>query len=467
MKTIKEKLIRHRKKLIIGITSFFCTLILVYFGAAAYFINHYYTGTEINGIDVSGKSVKEVEELMKAELLDYNLTLHEREGKSEKITALDVGLKYEQEKAFRGLKEEQSPYKWISSLFKREGYKITVGITYDKELLKKRVDRLDCFDINNIIEPKNPSFKYNGKSYSIISEIRGNKVDKDVLYKHVEKAIANKETSIDLEAIDCYIKPQFTSKSQEIIEVQNSLNKYVASKITYNFGEKKEVLDGAIINTWLSVDENYVVTFDEENVKTYVSSLAEKYNTAGRSVQFVTSSGKTIKINRGDYGWSVNKIKEIEALTAAIKEGKTEEREPIYSQKAFSYSDTGIGNTYVEVDMANQHVWFYKDGKLIVDGPTVTGNVSAGHTTPEGIFSLKYKTVNTVLRGPGYAAPVSYWMPFNGGIGLHDASWRNTFGGNIYKTNGSHGCINLQYNVAKEIYNNIQAGVPVICHNNQ
>lgn len=467
MEEIKESVNNSHKKLIIGAISFCCILILIYFGIAAYFINHYYWGTEINGINASGKSVKEVKEQMESELQMYRLTIKERDGKSEQITANEIGLKYEQEEIFYNLKDEQNAFKWVSSLFNKEDYKITVKTTYDRELLKKRVDSLDCFDINSTVEPKNPSFKYEGSSYVIVDEVKGNKVDKDILYKHSENAIAKLETSVDLEAIDCYEKPQYTSKSQKIIEVKDILNKYVSSKITYTFGESKETLDGVTINTWLTVDGNFVVTFAEERVKDFVDSLAEKYNTFGKLQTFVTSSGKKIKINNGDYGWAINRTKETEVLIAAIKEGKTLVKEPAYKQTAISHDNSGIGNTYVEVDMANQHVWFYKNGKLIIDGPTVTGNVSGGHTTPEGIYSLKYKIINTVLRGPGYAAPVSFWMPFNGGIGLHDASWRDSFGGNIYKTNGSHGCINLQYNVAKGIYNNIQAGTPVICHNNR
>jgi len=56
-------------------------------------------------------------------------------------------------------------------------------------------------------------------------------------------------------------------------------------------------------------------------------------------------------------------------------------------------------------------------------------------------------------------------MPFNGGVGLHDASWRSTFGGKIYVTGGSHGCINLPRSAAETIYNNISAGTPVLVYN--
>src|SRR5699024_3420396 len=109
--------------------------------------------------------------------------------------------------------------------------------------------------------------------------------------------------------------------------------------------------------------------------------------------------------------------------------------------------------------------YFYKEEKLLVESDFVSGNVARGYTTPPGAYPLTYKERNATLRGQGYASPVSYWMPFNGGIGMHDASWRSSFGGTIYKTNGSHGCINLPYAAAKTIYENISKGMPVLCYN--
>jgi lipoprotein-anchoring transpeptidase ErfK/SrfK len=466
-KSIKEKLKKNRKKIIIILAIFLCTLLIIYFGTAIYFMNRYYYGSEINGIDVSLKPVNEVMEQLESQLQTYKLNITERGGRVEQIMAADIGLKYNPENAFQSFKDGQNPFNWLSSLFNEEGYKLTVGTSYDEKMLKEQIDSLQCFDDSNIVEPKNASIKYEGNSYVIVDEINGAKVDKDILFMHAKETVDKKETTIDLEAIDSYIKPQYTSKSQKIIKARDILNKYVSTKITYTFGENEEVVDASIISDWLSVDDNYKVTFTEEKVKEYVDELAEKYNTLGKSKKFVTTAGKTISIKRGDYGWSINKTKETEFLTEAIKEGLIETKEPAYNQTALSHASNGIGNTYVEVDMANQHLWFYKNGKLVVDGPVVTGNVSRGYTTPEGVYRLKYKTRDAVLRGEDYASPVSFWMPFNGGIGLHDASWRSVFGGRIYRTNGSHGCINMQYKVVEVVYNNIRTGTPVICHNNR
>ena len=256
-----------------------------------------------------------------------------------------------------------------------------------------------------------------------------------------------------MESIDCYIKPQYTSKSQSVIEAKEMLNKYVSSKITYTFGEREEILDGSIINKWLIVDENFGVAIDEEKAKNCIDVFSNNYSEVGNMRNFITSSGETINIHGGDYSCIINTAKEVQDLSAVIKEGKVIIKEPTY-----------ILTAYVEIDFAEQHLWFYKNGSLIVQGDIVSGNMDSINATPEGIYNLKLKKRNAILRGPGYASPVDFWMPFNGGIGIHDATWRGAFGGNIYKTDGSHGCINCPCNLAEAIFDNIEEGTPVICY---
>lgn len=95
----------------------------------------------------------------------------------------------------------------------------------------------------------------------------------------------------------------------------------------------------------------------------------------------------------------------------------------------------------------------------------------AERQTPPGIFQLYYKKSPSVLKGKmlengkyEYERPVTYWMPFNGGIGFHDASWQPYFGGNRFREGGgSHGCINLPADKAAELYNRIDESVPIVC----
>lgn len=174
----------------------------------------------------------------------------------------------------------------------------------------------------------------------------------------------------------------------------------------------------------------------------------------------------------GPYGWKIDQTAETDNLVLMAQTGINQEREVQFSQQAASHSAADWGNTYAEVDFGAQHVYMYENGALTWDAPCVTGNVSKNYTTPEGIYSLTYKQTDRVLRGAKqadgtyeYESHVDYWMPFNGGIGFHDASWRSKFGGTIYQYSGSHGCINLPVDKAKLLYEKVYKGMPVLCHN--
>ncbi len=464
---IQERLIglvKTHRKIFLGVGISLSVLFFIYLGIAYFFTSRFYFGTTINGVNVSGKKVEEVKGIMGAELDAYTLTLKGRGGKTQKIRASEVGLRYRSEEDLLKLHESQNPYHWVVGCFNRDATQKTMAYAYDEIRLKDRIQRLPYLDEKNIVDPRNPSFRYVKGSYRIIDGLPGNRLDVDVLTRQVAKAILRGDTELDLEATSCYIQPKYTPTSSKTLRNKEVLDRYVSTEITYELGGRKEILNGDTIHQWIHVNEDFEVELDVDQVRAYVDELAKKYNTVGRTRKFKTSLGKTVKVGGGDYGWAIDRPKEVETLVAAIKYGERTTRQPVYHQTAFAKGPNDIGDTYVEIHLAGQHIWFYRKGKLIVHGDIVTGDMSKNYTTPRGIYRLKYKAKNVVLRGPGYAAPVTFWMPFNGGIGIHDASWRRSFGGNIYKTNGSHGCINCPYNVAKDIYNNIQPGTPVICY---
>lgn len=453
-----ESINKHSKykTLLTGLIIALSTLLFYYLVISMFFINHFYIGTIINGTNVSCRSVKATEMMMTSDLNAYTLKLVEREGMSETISAGEVNLEYETD-VFKKLKDNQQPFNWLYACFNTADSNYTVAVTYDERLLDERINGLSCFDFDKIVEPQNASFEYINyeNRYAIIDEIQGNKVNKEKLKIHVADALLNREIELDLDLMDCYINPKYTSNSQKVKETRNTLDKYVSTQIKYTFGNNKEQIEGSEITNWLRVNENLEVIIEEEKVREYVNTLCERYNISGRTRNFKTTSGELIQIDGGDFAYSINESKEIENIILAIKEGKIKEMEP-------SYCD--IGSTYVEINLSMQHIWFYKDYSLIVEGDIVTGNVRSGHTTPKGVYRLKYKAKNVVLRGPDYAAPVTFWMPFNGGIGMHDANWRSIFGGEIYKTDGSHGCINCPYHIVEVIYNNIEVETPVVCY---
>ena len=460
---IQTTIHNHKKTIKVSMISFSIFLVL-YLLISMYFSNHFYYGFVINGINASGKTVEEVDKDLLMESKTYTLNLEERNGVKEQIKATDIGLKYNAKDKIQALKDNQNSFAWIYEVFNSKKSELSGIVTYDEKLLKKHFDKLSCFDSKKIIDPKNPSFKYSDKGYTIIKEVMGNKINSKHLYSNVVNAINKGETRINLETTNQYINPKYTSTSKEVKNTKILLDKYVASKITYTFTGGKEVLDGSIIHNWLVVNENLAISFDENKIENYVGEIAKNYNTYGKERDFVTSSGATAKVSGGDYGWLVNRTGEVKDLIVAIKGGQTITKNPQYTQTAVSCDVNDIGNTYVEINMTKQHMWFYKNGSLVIEGDVVTGDVSKKTATPTGVYKLKYKVKDFTLKGPGYSTPVNCFMPFNGGIGIHGANWRDTFGGSIYLENGSHGCVNAEDSFAMKIYNNIDANTPIICY---
>ena len=463
MKQIKIMVLSKRKikKNILILT---VSIIGIYIVISIYFINHFYFHTEINGVNVSLKAHNNVLNIMKEFIHSYDLQLLERNGDIEVITSREIGMQYNKNNNISHVKQLQNPFLWIGSLFKSNKYYVKDLYKYNKTLLDNKINKLNCLNEKFIEQPQSVKFKYSDGSYEIIKENNGNLIKADHFVKAINSYIVTGRTKLDLNKMNCYVNPMYTLQSEKTYRTQKLLNKYVATKITYRFGSVTEQLDGTIIHHWLIVDENLEVILCKQAVTNYTNALSKKYNTVGITREFQTSTGKNIELKGGLYGWKINRDAETEALFNHIKHGDVIEKEPIYSQKAFSREGNEIGNTYVEVNITKQHLWFYQDGKLIVQGSIVTGNPYRGNATLVGVYMINYKQKDVTLTGPDYESKVNYWMPFFGNIGLHDATWRYRFGGEIYKRNGSHGCVNLPLYIAKRIFEVIEEGTPVIIY---
>ena len=425
----------------------------------------FFPNTVINGVDASEKTVEEVKELIASQIDGYVLTLNQRGGAKEQITKADIGLHSEFDGSLEEMLSEQKPLSWWGHRKKETEYQIATMIAYDEELLQKKIDSLECFNEEKVQAPVNAyvSDYISGQGYTVVPEEPGNLLEKEVVEAGITLAIQNLKEDVSFEELNAYVKPEVTSTDEELVKVADSLNKHTNVTVTYKFGDKTEVLSGETIHDWISVNADKTIGLDRDKVAAYVKSLADKYNTAYKKKTLKTSYGKEVTISSGFYGWRINQSAETDELYGIIRSGESQTREPIYSQKANSHGANDYGNTYVEINLTAQHLFFYKDGKLLVESDFVSGNSSKGYDTPPGAYPITYKERNATLKGEDYRTPVDYWMPFNGGIGFHDADWQPYFGGDRYLTGGSHGCINLPPENAGQLYSLIQYDVPIIC----
>ena len=470
---MKNKDLRNRKesvktqKIIIGCSLLMVSiLVIAYLCVSQFYKDHFYARTFINGTDCSNLTVEEAKEKIATHVNTYVLTIKERNDVTEKISAADIGLTCTFDKDVSELLENQSAYAWIANFFKKNKVDNPYTLSYDNKKLKKTVDSLLAVSSKEIQAPVNATIsEYDEtKGFTIIEEQQGNKVDETKLLNTIQEAVMNLKSEIVLEELGCYEAPTVTKDSALIKDAMNTINQYMNTKLTYTFGEKTEVLDGKVVGPALKLDEDYNVVIDESKVKEFVDYIGKTYNTIFTTRTFMTSYGKEVTLDSGDYGWWLNRDAELKEIVECIKNGEQKDKEPVYYQKAVQYGDDDIGTSYVEINLSAQHLFVYKDGKKVLETDFVSGRVSNGNATPEGVYPIQHKRMNATLKGEGYATPVTYWMPFNRNIGMHDAYWRDSFGGDIFINSGSHGCINLPPAMAKKIYEIVENGMPVICY---
>ena len=436
------------------------------------------SGTKINGIGVGGLTPDEAKSRIEGFYAgEYSLRIKEKNGKEESVKGSDIGYQVTVSGNIQEILDNQNASGRVAGPSGNNTHTMEVSARYNEEALNSKISGLSCISGGSIITTKDASISpyEEGKDFTIISAVQGNDVDPEKTKQVLTAVVRSGSKEVSLEETGCYRTVGVWENDENLKALCDAMNSRRKKQLRYVFGDASEVLSGETISSWITGSSNGQVTLDQEKVAAFVANLAAAYDTAGKMRTFTGVSGAEYQLT-GPYGWKIDQAGEIAALTELIQSGSvwqngdSADREPVYSQSAASRTGSDWGNTYVQVDLAGQHVYMIKDGACVWDAPCVTGNVSKAYTTPDGIYSLTYKEKDRILRGKKldngkyeYESHVDYWMPFNGGIGFHDASWRNKFGGTIYQTSGSHGCVNLPPASVPAFYDMLYKGIPVIC----
>lgn len=438
----------------------------VYTGIGMYYRTHFFEHTAINGIDVSDLTAQEAEALVAHQAETYSLTVETRDGQ-EVLDSAALGYHFVSDGEVQELLKEQQAFLWLPAYFGAvRHYTMSVSVTTEKEQLEQSVRALGCLQEEAMVKPENAYVALQDGTYTVMPEKEGNYLDEAEVIAAVEDAVNGGRTMVNLEESGCYEEPKLRSDSSALKAEAAVKNKYSSISVTYQIGGGlTERLDAQTTAAWFTFDENSQPVLDETAACAWVDALADRYDTLGTQEPFQTTNGETVYVEARTYGWQMDRETEKTALITILKNGEPAERTVTWLEGAWARGENDIGDTYVEIDYTNQHMWFYKAGTLLVDTAVVTGNVSAGTASPEGIFCLVGKSEHETLKGEGYSTPVDYWMPFYGGVGIHDAdSWRSVYGGTIYQNSGSHGCINTPTAKVAVIYENIEVGTPIVCY---
>ena len=480
---LDEKIVPIQKKKHKGlkVTGIIAAILAVTAGCAYgavtyYYADRFFEGTYINGIDCSNKTAYEVEQAIASTVEAYSIEVTSRNQDPQTICGSQIGYQYMSDGEVLNLLKQQKPYEWVRGFMETRSYNTQENVTFDKTLLQNEVKALNCAQPENQVEPENAYVAMNGDEFTIVPETEGSKLKVKEAYKALDAAISGSQTSIDLGSTpDVYAVAAVTSEDSTLQATRDAYNNYTKASITYTFGDQTVTLDGSTLKNWLQFDEKGQLVQDDasftQHVKDFVAQLASEHNTVGTTRSFNTTSGRTVSVYGSAYGWKIDQDAEAAQLTEEIRTGTQTTREPVYSMRANAYGYNDIGSTYIEVDLSSQHMYYYQGGSIIFDSDIVSGDIRYDdRATPPGIFTLYYKKSPDVLRGEKkpdgtyeYETSVTYWMPFNGGIGFHDATWQAYFGGDRYTYAGSHGCINMPLDAAATLYSIIDTNVPIVC----
>jgi len=446
--------------LILAAIGTFCAFVIFY-------SFHFLPNTYINGVNVGMMNIGQAALAIYPQT-QYRLTITGRGNISDSLTADELNLKYSLDNAkLRAIMDKQNQFAFLIAYTTNNEHTLNFETSYDLAMLEQKINSLKIFDENNIIEPKDAylgEYDPELKRFRIIPEDPGRAPKKTEIVSLITESIITGQSSLNLDGGDYYRQPNVTVETRELVDLCDGLNKYLSTTIVYDFGpERQELIDADLLYEWTIVKDGKSLV-NEDMVREFVQSLADKYDTYGKPREFITASGETKIIEKNKIGYQLDVDKETKNLISYINEGQSASAKPSFAKEGISLGANDLGDTYVEIDLTNQHLYAFVRGELVLESDIVSGNEAKKMGTPAGVHPVAYKKTNAVLRGDDYETPVNYWMPFNGGIGMHDATWRKSFGGTIYRTNGSHGCVNMPLKNAKILYDLVYPGMPVVCY---
>lgn len=467
-----------RKKIAVGCGAAACVLAVVYIGIAQTYKTKFIEGTSINGIDAGKKTVSEVEDEIEKTVENYSLKLSFRDNRTETIDGDAFDYQYVSDGGVQKLLDEQNIYTWIGgALFGSEkSYTVDEDTQFNEQKLVEGLSNLPEMKSENQVAPTDAYLLLDEttKRYNIVPETEGNVLNVEAVQAYAKSAVSGSVETVDLaQAADTYAAPAIRANDEGLNSQQAALNAFLSTSITYTLPEGTQVLDANVLDGWISVDDNGYRYVDEEHiaecVDQYVADLASAVDVEKETSTFASTNRGMVEVDNNEYVIKINQDAEKEKLLEEVLGNTVTQREPVYSRKDETQDPT-FGGTYVEIDIDNQTVYYYEDGQCLVETPCVTGTGSVPRrSTPTGVFHIYDKQRSRTLYGDiqpdgsyGYASFVNYWMRFCGGCGLHDATWRDSFGGDIYWDSGSHGCVNLPYEAAAQMYEIVEEGTPCI-----
>ncbi len=455
---------------------FFFILILLlfslYFFFAFYYQNGFSYGTYINGVYCTGKTIEEVNDELNQKMNDDELIITIDGEKQYHILFDSISYTHDYTVPLTSYLKKQNPYLWIENLFfASEGITIHPTGTFSEDQLINQLKQIPAFSFDT--EKAAVLLDKTTENGFILKDSKKNILNQDKAFNVIKNALENGDFFINLKEHNCYYSLSYTPKEQKILQLFQKISAFQGKKVCYQFGEESEILTSGQLADIMQLDSEEKtplldasdrISVDREKLKALLTEVFAPYNTY-KNHTFLTHDQQSVLITGGTYGNQIDLSGEEELLFSFLQNDEENlTRIPKYLHEVEKKGSDDIGSTYIEISLDEQKLFYYKNSSLLLETDVVTGNVKRNRETPQMVCTVYGKQTRRILKGPGYSSFVNFWLPVSGNIGIHDASWRNEYGNDIYLTAGSHGCINTPYDTMKELYEEVEIGTPVIIY---
>ena len=456
-----------------------------YIGGSVYFMSHFMPNTTVNGADVSYQPASQLAESISQSADDFSATV-KGAGFEIPLTAADIDYAYDGNSCAESALSQQNPWTWPLSFNESQNLTVEPEATYNAEkawsLFEPFVE--EGKQKQGGLANQGVYFDEASDHYIVDPQVHNAMLDHSLVISAIDSGIESGDSTIEI-GEDCYKVDPETQKRLD------NANFYCDAKIHLTMNGVDAIdIDGKQINSWLTVNEDGTVTLDEQAVLDYgPGELSDLLDSVGKPRTYTRPDGEEITVEGGTYGWLIDGAASSQLILEALKSGKAQTVEIPTFQNADRVDPGGQDwpDTYVDVDISEQLARVYVDGEFIMDADLVTGIPDSKYETPRGVYYITEHEEQVDLYNPGnvpegvtpqgfeifeggWYSHVDYWMAFiDSSTGLHNSDWRTVYGRDydgdlIYLYNGSHGCINMSYDDAQQMYGLTELGDAVIVH---
>ena len=454
----------------------FGVLAVAYLAGVLVFSNRFFPNTYAGEFDYSLRSVSEVQQQLTDLVADYELTVSGM-GFSLELSAEDAGLSADVDAIVANMHDDLNPWAWPAELFAMHDETGKLAASYNQagldEFLRTTVDE---FNVDKVA-PVDATIGFDEAAgeFVVVPEQPGTMVDADALIALVDMSLISLEEKATVTSEQLQ-RPAVLSTEPALQDAADQANSMIGADVVYTLGgETVAEVDASLISQWIVLGEDLSATLDQDALTAWVDELTAQCNTVGSERTYTRPDGKEITISGGSYGWEIDRDTFLTQVQEAVSSATVATQEVPCLSTAAVFNGVGArdwGSRYCDIDLSEQYVRFYDEsGTLIWESDCISGRPTEDRATPTGVYKINGKESPSTLIGyengeKTYETPVQYWMPFvRNSVGLHDANWQPSFGGDMYKSGyGSHGCVNLPVGKAADLYGIIQVGDCVVCH---